>query len=172
MGNADVIRRDVTVSLGDNTPSNGHGREPEFSAAVFPQESGAQQTILITGGMDDDCRVLSQVLRDWKLDVLHCSNAEEAIRILSERPVLLVFCDLRSGEAGFDGLLQIIGLNAGSRVVAIVPECMGDGVYRAVMQMGAFNVIASPCRRSDVQWSIIFAFRHLADRAEEGPIEL
>jgi DNA-binding NtrC family response regulator len=170
MGNADVTRRHVTPSLGDNTPSNGHGIEPEFSGAVFPQESGAQQTILIAGGMDDDCRVLSQVLRDWKLDALQCSTAQEAIRILSERSVLLVFCDLRSGEAGFDGLLQIIGLKPGSRVVAIVPESMGDGVYRAVMQMGAFNVIASPCRRSDVQWSIIFALRHLADRAK-GPVE-
>ena len=40
------------------------------------------------------------------------------------------------------------------------------------MQMGAFNVIASPCRRSDVQWSIIFALRDRSDRAQEYPVEI
>ena len=170
MGNGHVTRRDVTTSFRDNTPSNGHRIHADFSA--FPQVTEARETILISGGADDDCRVLTQVLQDWKLTPLHCSSPQEAIDILSERPVLLVFCDLRSGEAGFAGLLQLIGLKPRSRVVAIVPESMGDGVYRAIMQMGAFNVIASPCRRSDVQWSILFAMRDLSDRTEEYPVEI
>jgi len=170
MGNGHVTRRDVTTSFRDNSPANGHGIQPEFSA--FSQVMEARETILISGSADDDCRVLTQVLRDWKLTPLHCSSPQEAIEILSERPVLLVFCDLRSGEAGFDGLVQLIGLKPRTRVVAIVPESMGDGVYRAIMQMGAFNVIASPCRRSDVQWSIIFALRDRSDRPEEYPVEI
>ena len=164
MGNGHVTRR-VTASIRGNAPGNGHGIQPKFPA--FPQASGTRETILITGGTDDNCRALSHVLRDWNLTPFHCSSAREAIHILSERPVLLVFYDLRSGEAGFGGLLQHIRLRPRSRVVAIVPKSMGDGVYRAIMQMGAFNVIASPCRRSDVQWSILFALRDLSDRTEE-----
>jgi DNA-binding NtrC family response regulator len=170
MGNGHVTRGDGTTSFRDNTPANGHGIQSGFSTA--PQETEALETILISGGADHDCRVLTQVLRDWKLTPLHCSSPQEAIEILSERPVLLVFCDLRSGEAGFGDLLQLISLKPRSRVVAIVPESMGDGVYRAIMQMGAFNVIASPCRRSDVQWSIIFALRDRSDRAQEYPVEI
>jgi DNA-binding NtrC family response regulator len=168
MDNGHGTSRDLPSASLEYTRENHDGlREEVFASANAPDgDKEARTTVLIVGGDLHDRKVLEQVLQDWNLSVLHCSTFHEALELLSMCPILLAFCDLRGTDAGFDGLERLICLEPSARVVALVSETMGDGSYRAVMQMGAFNVIASPCRRSDVQWTILFALRDHAAHKE------
>ena len=115
-----------------------------------------------------DCDVLAQVLLDWKLKGVCCHTFHEVMEISSFCPVLLAFCDSRKMETDPFGFHQLIRHEPRMRVVALVSENVGTSAYHAAIQMGAFNVIASPCHRADVQWTILSALRDRGAHEEIG----
>ena len=141
-------------------------RELEERVSKLKAGESADSTVLLLSEQPEDQRTLEKVLEDWRLRIVRCSSFREALQVLSLCPVLLAFCDVRNANSTFDELLQLIRLERPTRIVAMVPEDIGESAYRAVMQMGAFNVDSSPCRRSDVQWTILYALRDRAARAE------
>jgi len=141
-------------------------RELEERVSKLKAGESADSTVLLLSEQPEDQRTLEKVLEDWRLRIVRCSSFREALQVLSLCPVLLAFCDVRNANSTFDELLPLIRLERPTRIVAMVPEDIGESAYRAVMQMGAFNVVSSPCRRSDVQWTILYALRDRAARAE------
>lgn len=115
---------------------------------------------ILLGAIDpQNDSTIDQVLEDWNLNAIRSSTFAETCAQITKQRLLLVFCDLSVSENGLQSLLQLIHLEPRARIVALIPESADERISRAVMQMGAFNVIVSPCRRSDVQWTILFALR-------------
>ena len=59
----------------------------------------------------------------------------------------------------FAELLERYQQTAKTRVVVISRDAELDAHYNEALALGAFDMIASPCRRSDVQWIAIRAMQ-------------
>jgi DNA-binding NtrC family response regulator len=82
----------------------------------------------------------------------------EVRAVLAERPVHLVFCEDGLPEGGFREVLRLAE-TAGSDVPLVVCSLLGElDEYLEAMQLGAFDFIAPPYRRVEVE-SIINSVR-------------
>jgi DNA-binding NtrC family response regulator len=87
----------------------------------------------------------------------------EAVETLRKEPVGLVFCDKSLPDGTYRDLLTAArGLTTRVRVVVTSHQADWDE-YLEAMRLGAFDVIAVPCRPTDVEWMVIQAKRD--DRA-------
>ena len=110
-------------------------RELEERVSKLKAGESADSTVLLLSEQPEDQRTLEKVLEDWRLRIVRCSSFREALQVLSLCPVLLAFCDVRNANSTFDELLQLIRLERPTRIVAMVPEDIGESAYRAVMRM-------------------------------------
>ncbi len=71
----------------------------------------------------------------------------------------LIFCDETLGDGTYRDLLRDLSKAAKARVVVMSLAPDRDDTYNEAITLGAFDMIASPCRRSDVQWIAIRAMQ-------------
>lgn len=105
-----------------------------------------------------DCQVITEAVQSCMLEAVNCSSLEEAQQLMARSDIALVLCDDRL-RAGTCRELLAMPPRAGRKVpiVVIMPEPVGDDAYREDIGQGAFEVLASPCSRQDVQWVVIRA---------------
>lgn len=114
-------------------------------------------------GADANRDVLKSAMSHWHLEPVCCSSLQDARQVLPDDSLSLIFCEETLADGTYRDLLR------GSRplktrfvVISPVPEV--DETYEEAMQLGAFDMIASPCRKSDVQWMMIRAIQEEARR--------
>jgi DNA-binding NtrC family response regulator len=98
------------------------------------------------------------------MDPVCCSGVQEALGLLSEVNPSLIFCEETLADGTYRDLLREISKSLKSRFVVISPTADLDQHYNEAIALGAFDMIASPCRRSDVQWIAIRAMHEDARR--------
>lgn len=91
------------------------------------------------------------------MDPVCCSGVQEAFTLLPEACPSLIFCEETLADGTYRDLLRLMGKTARTRFVVISPTADVDANYNEAISLGAFDMIASPCRRSDVQWIAIRA---------------
>lgn len=76
--------------------------------------------------------------------------------MITRPDIALIFCDDCLPDGSYRDLLD--GLPRMTRRAPLVVVMSGqdrDRTYREAMEQGAFDVIASPCSKQDVQWIVI-----------------
>jgi len=68
-------------------------------------------------------------------------------------------------DGTYRDLLRNLNKSPKARFVVISPTADVDANYNEALSLGAFDMIASPCRRSDVQWIAIRAMHEDARRS-------
>jgi DNA-binding NtrC family response regulator len=76
----------------------------------------------------------------------------------------LVFCEDRLSDGTYRDLLGSTARPAKSRFVVLSTSPEIDDKYEEAMRLGAFEMIASPCRKSDIQWIVIRAMQEESRR--------
>lgn len=72
----------------------------------------------------------------------------------------MVLCDETLPDGTYRDVLKLLGHKlCHTRVVVMSSSSDLDDFYREAQPLGAFDVIASPCRRTEVQWIVIRAVR-------------
>ncbi len=112
--------------------------------------------IMVVGRDRELSRVVEEATQSWMFETVACSSYGESLGLLDYQDFALVLCEERCGDGTYRDLLA----KARSRkapVVVMISDENQDVVFREAMTLGAFDVIANPCSRSDVQWMVIRA---------------
>src|ERR1700751_6210135 len=116
--------------------------------------------ILVASSDLEGRRALSNILGKLGVDPLTSSTVRECKELIATERVGLIFCDrlLADGNC-YDLLNASRGGQMKARIVVTSPPADWDEFLEA-MRLGAFDVIANPCRSTDVEWMIIQALRY------------
>jgi DNA-binding NtrC family response regulator len=104
-------------------------------------------------------RLLTSALHRDGLDPICTSTVRECRELIAREKVVLVFCDQYLADGDYRDVLSATrSLKSAARVVVTSRE-FDRNEYLEAMRLGAFEVIASPCRPTDVEWMVSRARR-------------
>ena len=113
----------------------------------------------------DNGRKLGSILSECGLDPVLAATLEEAQSLLAKRDVSLVFCDAELADGTFRELLR---LTESAKIPVVVASRVHETLqYLEAMRLGAFDFIASPYRRSEVE-HIVASALHRPNAAAAG----
>jgi DNA-binding NtrC family response regulator len=118
--------------------------------------------VLVVGATENRDAVTS-AMSHWSIDPVCCSGVQEARSLLPNARPSLIFCDEMLADGTYRDLLHELGKPAKTHLVVI--SLTPDLHYNEAIGLGAFDMIASPCRRTDVQWIAIRAMQEGARRS-------
>lgn len=110
-------------------------------------------------GTSENRDVITSAMNHWSIEAVPCSGLREARALLPTARPSLIFCEEDLPDGTYRDLLQDVSKGARTRVVVISADAELDAHYNEALALGAFDMIASPCRRSDVQWIAIRAMQ-------------
>ena len=102
---------------------------------------------------------VTSAMGHWSVDPVCCSNVKEARTLLPNARPSLIFCEESLSDGTYRDLLRELSKTTKSHFVVMSPRPDENDVYNEALNLGAFDMIASPCRRSDVQWIAIRAMQ-------------
>jgi DNA-binding NtrC family response regulator len=115
--------------------------------------------VLIAVSDPESGRALQTILSDFGLKPVVAPSLSEAQAILSKQSVPLVFCESQLPGGGFRELLQ---LTAPARIPLVVAARLPETrQYLEAMSLGAFDFLAAPIRRADVEQILTNVLRRL-----------
>ena len=112
---------------------------------------------IISGGMN--LELVRNAMSQWALEAVSCSSLQEARALLPDSTLSVVFCEETLPDGTYLDVLALLGRPIKTRVVVISPSSHVEEKYEEAIRSGAFEVIASPSRTSDVQWVLIRAIQ-------------
>jgi len=115
--------------------------------------------ILVASSELENRRSLVEILEKEGYDAICVSRTSEGKEVLETQKVELIFCDRRLTDGSYrDVVAAARSMQAKARVV--VTSRLADwDEYLEALRHGAFDLIASPCRPTDVLWTILRARR-------------
>jgi len=116
-------------------------------------------------------RHLAGILTKLGLDPVCVPTLKDCHEHLSGRTAGLVFCDPHVTDGSYKDLLGAYRTKDSRPRVVVTSRFADWEQFKEAMRCGAFDVIASPCRPTDVEWMVIQAKRDERNRAG-SPIPL
>ena len=123
--------------------------------------------ILVASSDLESRRNLMQTLARLGLDPIGVCNLAECVETLGKERVGLIFCDRQLADGTYRELLEKTKLCADKVRVVVTSRHPDWDEYLEAMRFGAFDVIALPCRPTDVEWMVIQAKRDERNRAKD-----
>ena len=116
--------------------------------------------VLIATADLETCRRIASILSQWGLAPICAVTVAKTTALLARQAIRMVFCDDRLADGNFRDVLGAAKLaQSNARVVVTSRDLSG---YLEAVRLGAFDVIACPCRPADVHRVVSQAMR-LAD---------
>ena len=117
------------------------------------------QKALIISGDTEGASVLATFLRACGMKAIPCESVQECRDALESGDVALVFCDpcVKDGD-----YREVMRLSAASQVhppVVVTSRLDDTSQYLEAMRLGAFDFMARPFRRSEIEWIVQNATR-------------
>lgn len=101
----------------------------------------------------------------WALQPVCCSGVNEARSLIRGSNPTLIFCDEKLDDGSYRDLLRDFTAPRKPCFVVMASSPDVDQTFKEAVSLGAFDLIAEPCRRSDVQWIAVRALREEAKRS-------
>ncbi len=121
--------------------------------------------VLVASADPDNGRKLGSVLSECGLDPVLASTLQEAQSLLAKPDISLVFCDTQLTDGTFREILRLT--EAASIPLVVVSRVHETRQYLEAMRLGAFDFVASPYRRSEVE-HIVASALHRPTAAAAG----
>lgn len=122
--------------------------------------------VVVVSSDIEDRRHLSDILVGQDIDPICISTLRECHEALAKNGVGLVFCDPHVADGTYLDLLAAYRLTDHKPRVVVTSRCADWEDFKEAMRWGAFDVISSPCRPTDVEWMVIQARRDERHRNE------
>ena len=116
--------------------------------------------ILVASSDLEGRRALSNILGNLGVDPLTSSTVRECKELMASERVGLIFCDRLLADGNCYDLLNVSRIGRTKARVVVMSSTADWDEFLEAMRLGAFDVIASPCRATDVEWMIIQALRY------------
>jgi DNA-binding NtrC family response regulator len=104
-------------------------------------------------------RQLADILIRQGADPICVSSVRECQEALAQRQARLVFCDEHVADGSYKDLLAAYRLSDRKPRLVVTSQLADWELFKEAMRSGAFDVIAAPCRPTDVEWMLIQAQR-------------
>ena len=111
-------------------------------------------------------RNLSAILVRQGIDPICASTLHECREILSQKNVGIVFCDSHVSDGTYKEFLGGYRSREERPRVIVTSRHSEWDEFKEAIRFGAFDVIGTPCRPTDVEWMIIQARRDDRKRIE------
>jgi two-component system response regulator PilR (NtrC family) len=109
-----------------------------------------------------------EILAQCGLEPVIAADTSEVRAVFAQRPVHLAFCEEGLPEGGFREVLRL-AKTTGSGVAIVVCSLLGElDQYLEAMQLGAFDFIAPPYRRDEVESIVKSVRRNYASKPMGG----
>jgi DNA-binding NtrC family response regulator len=102
-------------------------------------------------------KVVESATTEWSLEVCWCLTVQEARRILRRGKHALVICEAKLPDGTYQDVMQLLKHKLDQIRVIVLSESHLENCYDQAIEMGAFDVVSAPCKRTDVQWIIMQA---------------
>jgi DNA-binding NtrC family response regulator len=110
--------------------------------------------VLVACSDPDRRSALVDILAQLGLEPVIATDMGEVRTIFAERPLHLLFCEDGLPQGGFRELLRLAKAT-GSQFAVVVCSLLGElDQYLEAMQLGAFDFIAPPYRRGEVEFIV------------------
>lgn len=114
--------------------------------------------VLIVSSEGTTIRMVEEVTTSWMFERVVCSHLQEATSVIARQGFGVIFCDDRLRDGTYRELFSAVARSGRkARMVVLMPDAEGNDARREAMELGAFDVISTPCSKRDVQWVIIRA---------------
>jgi DNA-binding NtrC family response regulator len=120
---------------------------------------------------NENRQVIESAILDWSLEVCWCLTLQEARRGLQRGNHVLVLCQAELPDGTYQEVMTLIKHKLDHIRVIVLAEAYSEDSCRQAIELGAFDVISAPYKRTDVQWIIMQAVQsHPAatDASKEG----
>ena len=117
--------------------------------------TAVKRQVLIVCSDAANSRVIEEAASGWMLETIVCSSLQESRALLPKQGVAIIFCEDRLRDGTYRDLLSV----ANAPVVVMISDLNNDSSHREAIELGALDVVASPCSRKDVQWMVIRAMQ-------------
>jgi DNA-binding NtrC family response regulator len=130
-----------------------------FIVADMEDQMTVPWEVLVVSSSVEARREVARILGRENIDPISAGTVRECRNILSTEAVGLIFCDTQLSDGTYRDLIaESRTMKSRARVVVTSRNGKWDDYLEAI-RLGAFDVIASPCRSTDVEWMIIQARR-------------
>ena len=102
-------------------------------------------------------RVIESAILAWSLEVCWCLTLQEARRGLRRGNHALVLCEAKLPDGTYQDVMSLLKQKLDQIRVIVLAESHSEDGYRQAIEMGAFDAISAPFRRTDFQWIIMQA---------------
>jgi DNA-binding NtrC family response regulator len=102
-------------------------------------------------------RVLESAIVEWSLEVCWCLTLQEARRGLRRGNLALVLCEAELPDGTYQDVMKLLKHKLDQIRVIVMSATHVEDCYSQAIEMGAFDVISAPCKRTDIQWVIMQA---------------
>ncbi|MGA2373878.1 MAG: response regulator [Candidatus Sulfotelmatobacter sp.] len=103
--------------------------------------------------------VIQGAIMEWSLEVCWCLTLQDARRGLRRGNHALVLCEAELPDGTYRDVMKLLQHKLDRIRVIVVSALPSEHCYIQAMEMGAFDVISGPCKRTDVQWIIMQAIQ-------------
>jgi two-component system response regulator PilR (NtrC family) len=111
----------------------------------------SKQRILLVTADPETRRALSEMVRSTGLECRAAASVAEARALVARERPALVFCDRRLADGSFRELLGAEEVQEANVPVVVASRLGETDEYLEAMRLGAFDFIAKPYHRSEVE---------------------
>jgi DNA-binding NtrC family response regulator len=115
--------------------------------------------ILVIASDPETRKALSSILQTEGLKSVQASHLSEGRALLASQQVGMVFCERRLADGSYLDLLPAAQNKAGNVPVVVTSRLADWDEYLEALRHGAVDLIASPCKKSDVTSALAQALR-------------
>jgi len=117
------------------------------------------QKVLVISCDAEGTSVLGAFLRACGMKAVFCESVQECRAALEPGDVTLVFCDSCLKDGDYREVMRLAAASGVHPPVVVTSRLDDTSQYLEAMRLGAFDFMARPFRRSEIEWIVQNAMR-------------
>jgi len=126
------------------------------------------QEVLVVSSDDEVRRNLAGIVGLWGLEPVLCGTVAASRAALSRYPICLVVCEDRLADGSYHDLIEAVERTSSDAPVIVASRLADWSEYMSALRAGAFDYIALPPRRTEIERAITNA---LNERSRQNQLE-
>ena len=126
------------------------------------------QEVLVVSSDDEVRRNLAGIVGLWGLEPVLCATAADSRAALTRYPICVVVCEDQLADGNYRDLVEAVARTTADAPVIVVSHLADWNEYMNAVRAGAFDYIALPPRRTEIERAIKNA---LNERSRQNQLE-
>jgi two-component system response regulator PilR (NtrC family) len=124
--------------------------------------------VLVVSSDDEVRRNLAEIVGLWGLEPVLCATVADSRAALTRYPICVVVCEDQLADGNYRDLVEAVARTTADAPVIVVSRLADWNEYMNAVRAGAFDYIALPLRRTEIERAIRNA---LNERSRQNQLE-